>query len=261
MKHPASPALTRHADEALAVGARRIDRMKYQRLRCVADSEARAAESRRDFGFLFVAGRARSKTLVEETNLGQRARAERHIRAQHSAHLDYMLAVVDDRQIEIAGFNSRNLSGIDSGQDAALHRGELWMLGEKTLDRIEITRGDGKVVIEADDDFAASLRYRPVLRAAFAGPGFVHVDEWAKRIGNRRGLRRAVVGDQELMARRLDLRLEAREQSREVRRSCMGSDNDRKLQNCGFTLRCIADGIVCYRREVTQASAVVGPTA
>ena len=138
VQHPAVAAFACDADEAVAIGARRIDLVPDQRLRGVTDMQACTAQALRHLGFLFMAGGTRAQALIEGASLPQGGGAEGHICAEHAAHLDHPIAVVGDRQIEIRRGRADFRDGIFGRQDAPLHRGEFGMLGEKPLDLGEV---------------------------------------------------------------------------------------------------------------------------
>ena len=193
--HPASSALARDAEAAGAVGARRVHVVIDQRARRVTDPEAGADEARRHLGLLFMAGRSRPQAFVEKAYARKRGRAKSHVRAQHSAHLDDLLAVINDRQVEpYRGVRTDLGRRILGRQDAPLHRGELGMFREKPLDLGEIVRRDDEVIVKTYDYVAFGMADGHVLDSAFAGTRVVQMRERRRRRGQYRRRGHAVFG-------------------------------------------------------------------
>lgn len=215
VNHAASPTFQGDSQKALAVGARGIDVVVDQRVGGVTDFESGAAQARGHLGFLLVAARARAETFVEQPNGIESCSCEGHVRADNAAHLDHAIAVIDDRQVEIAGFVASNRFDICGRQHAAFHRGELEMVVKETLDGIDVSGRDGQIVVEAGDDFARGFGNRAILRTALAGAGIVNVNDGADIMWDSRRIVGTVVSEQDLMAGGIELRLEAREQARE----------------------------------------------
>src|SRR5260370_34185052 len=94
MQHPASTALACDSDESFAIRTRRIDFVIDDRLGRVSDSKARAPHPLRHLSFFLVATRAGPETLIKRSHLLDHIRAKRHVRAEYSAHLDYIFAMV-----------------------------------------------------------------------------------------------------------------------------------------------------------------------
>ena len=142
-----------------------------------------------------MAGRSRPQAFVEKPDARERSGAKRHVRAQHSAHLDNFLAVVDDRQVEpYRGVRADLGRRILGRQDAPLHRGELGMLGEEPLDLGEVVRRGDEVVVKAYDYVARGMPDCDVLNSAFAGTRVVQMLQRRRRRGQYRRRRRAVFG-------------------------------------------------------------------
>ena len=177
VQHAASPALARNPDESFAIGARRIDFVIDERFRRVTDSEARVAEPLGHLGFLFMPARARTEPLVEGANLLESISAKGHIRTEHSAHFDNFVAVVGDRQVEVRRHRSDSLIGIFDCEDSPLHSSEFAMSIKKLLDRPEVARRDGEVVVEEHQDLPRRLGDCAILDAAFSGARFMQMRE------------------------------------------------------------------------------------
>src|ERR1700733_13072997 len=120
---------------------------------------------------------ARTETLVERSNLLNRARTKSHIRTEHAPYFDHFFAVIGDRQIEVHGHQPDFFVGIFAREYSPLHGGELAMRIEEIFGRREVTRRDRQIVVEEDQDFSRRVRDCAILNAAFAGAGFVQVLE------------------------------------------------------------------------------------
>ena len=236
MDHPASSAFARDPEKAPAVGAGRIDIVIDQRARRITDPESRARKARRHLGFLLVAARSGPQPLVEKTDARKRRCAKRHARAQYATYFDYLVAMIDDWEIEPRrGLHADLGRRILGRQDAPLHRRELGMLSEETLDLVEVMWCRDEVIIKANDDFALGLSDGGILDSTLAGSRIVEMLERRPSAGQNRGQGSAVLGH-EYFARRLALHArylgrEAFEQARERVRACVGCDYDREAQS------------------------------
>ncbi len=186
VNHAATSALARDADEASAVGARRIDLMIDDRVGRVADAIARAPQPRRHFGFLFVARGAGAQSLIKRPDHAQRFGEERHVGAHHAADLDDFVAMIDQRKIEVDPVLPGQFARVFAREDATLHRGELGMIGEKSLDLIEIVVRDHQVVVKKNQDIATRALDREILHAAFARTRVVNVGGDHVGVGERK---------------------------------------------------------------------------
>ena len=127
-------------------------------------------------------------------------------------------------------------SGSSAGEDAPLHRGELAMRIEKSLDRVEIARRDGQIVVEENQDFSRRLCDCAILNAAFSGARFVQMLErraFDRKLHRRR---RAILGDDYLARAGRQFRREARHQPPKRVGPVVRRDDDRRLQRSS-TLR------------------------
>ena len=116
-----------------------------------------------------MAARSRPQPLVEKTDARKRRCAKGHVRPQHAANFDYLLAMIDDREIEPRhGLDADLGRRIFGRPDASLHRREFGMLGEEALDFIEIVRRRDEVIVKANDDVAPGLADGGVLDSALA---------------------------------------------------------------------------------------------
>ena len=203
-----------------------------ERLGRVTDSKTGATQPLRHLGFLLMPTRARAETLVERSHLLNRVRAKSHVRAEHSAHLDYFLAVVGDRQVKVHGHRPDFFLGIFGREDAPLHRGELAMRIEELLDRVEVSRRDDQIVVEKHQDFSRRLRDCAILNAALSGARFVQMRKRHAFDRKVRRRRRAVLGDEYLARSRREFRCEARHQPPKRVGAIVRRDNDRRLQGC-----------------------------
>ena len=182
--HPAASAFACDTQAARAIGARRIHVVIDQRARRVSDPESGACQARRHLGLLFMAGRSRPQAFVEKPHARERGRAKRHVRPQHSAHLDDLLAVVDDRQVEpYRGVRADLGRRVLGRQDAPLHRGELGMLDKEALDLGEVARRGEEVVVKAYDYVTRGMPDCDVLDSAFAGTRVVQMLQRRRRRG------------------------------------------------------------------------------
>ena len=238
MDHPARAAFACNADEAVAIGAGWIDLMPDHRERGVADTQAGAAEALGHLGLFFVAGGTGTEALVEGADLVQGGGAEGHVGAEHTTHLDHLIAVVGDRQIEIGCGRANFRDGVFGGEDTTLHRGEIGISGEELLDRINVTVRHREVVVEKHDEVSARRGDSAVLHAAFAGKHFVQMNYVHSSIEGRlveRGRRRrAVLRNEEFMIAGAHLRREARDQAGERCGPGVGRDDDREFQGREF---------------------------
>src|SRR5262245_4868788 len=152
VQHAAASTLARNAQEAHTIGARRIDFMVNDRTRRVTDSESGAREPHGHFGLFLVARGAGPQAFIKQPHPCERRGAKRHVRAEHAAHLDYLLAVIDERQIEPWDRTESNLKRRILGrQYAPLHGRELWIVGKKTFDFVEVIGSRDQIVVKAYD--------------------------------------------------------------------------------------------------------------
>src|SRR5882757_6531372 len=126
-----------------------------------------------------MAARAWAQSFIERPDLSQSRRAECHVRPEHAAGLDYLVAMLSYRQIEIHGHRPDFFVGIVLREDSSLHAGKLAMLVEERVHGVEIAGRHGQIVVEENQDVASRLGDRAILDAAFPGPRFM---EMLKRI-------------------------------------------------------------------------------
>ena len=95
------------------------------------------------------------------------------------------------------------------------------MIAQESFHLRDVFRRDRQIVVEAGDYFTASLRDRAILYPAFARPWIVQMDRRETFNVDRRGPRRAVLSDKNLVQARDDLRREAAQQMLERSRPRM----------------------------------------
>jgi hypothetical protein len=170
--------------------------------------------------------RTRPEPFIERPDLSQSHRAECHVCAEDASNLDYLIAVVCNRQIEIDRHRADFLIGIFFGQDSAFHAGELAVCIEKLFHRIEVARGDDQIVVEENQQLAGCIRNRAILDTAFSRLRFVQMLDRRESFREMYRRRRAIFSDYDLAGSRCERRRETRQQPRERGGAGMSRDYD-----------------------------------
>src|ERR1700751_3462190 len=101
VQRPAITALASDANKSRTSCARWINLMQHEGAWRIADSETCTAQTLRQFRLFFMACRTGAKPRVEQPNGSQGRTAEGHVRTQYTTNFHHLLAMIDDRQIEI----------------------------------------------------------------------------------------------------------------------------------------------------------------